>query len=91
MKKIITVVMCLICLFVGARMPIVAHASASQDHPLTIWGQNQNSNYMTLNVVDEATGVNYIVVSATSLYGDKTTSVAITPRLNADGSLYVTD
>lgn len=69
---------------------IVIPVDAAQDYPLKIWKQNENGVFTTLNVVDEKTGVNYIVVSAESYYGDHTVTVAITPRLNADGSLYVT-
>lgn len=39
-------------------------------------------------VVDNDTGVNYIVVEHSSTRGH---SVSITPRLNADGALYVSE
>lgn len=77
-------------LVISLTCAIVVPVDAAQDYPLKIWKQNENGRFMTLNVVDEKTGVNYIVVSAESCYGDYTTTVAITPRLNADGSLYVT-
>ena len=67
----------------------VETVKAEQNRPIKIWYQNENGQYKTLYVVDEETGVNYIVVAATSLYGDKTTTVAITPRLDSDGSLYI--
>lgn len=56
--------------------------SAEQTYPLKIWKQNQNDWIGTWNVVGENTGVNYIVVDVCS------NGIAITPRLNADGSLY---
>ena len=69
----------------------VGMANAEQTHPLKIWAQNTNGDYKTFNVVDSNTGVNYVVVAmqrtGSSAYG----GIAITPRLNADGTLYVTD
>lgn len=79
-----------VLLAIGVFFTMTITADAAQDRPLKIWFENENSQYKTFNLVDENTGVNYIVVSAVSLYGDKTTTVAITPRLNTDGSLYVT-
>ena len=61
-------------------------AMASQDQPLKIWKQNENGKMETFCIVDEDTGVNYVVVTG-ELY-DKSVGTAITPRLNADGSLY---
>lgn len=83
-------VILVIILVMSLTCAIVMPANAAQDYPLKIWKQNENGVFTTLNVVDEKTGVNYIVVSAESYYGDHTFTVAITPRLNADGSLYVT-
>ena len=61
--------------------------SAEQIHPLKIWAQNENGQCETYCVIDENTGVNYVVVVRdTTSRGD---GIAITPRLNADGSLYV--
>lgn len=60
--------------------------SAEQTWPIKIWKQNENGKYETLYVIDENTGVNYIVVSG-ELY-QKSVGIAITPRLNADGTLY---
>ncbi len=86
MKRIAMIFTCLICFALGACMPTMVNAE--QNHPLKIWGQNKNGAFSTLNVVDERTGVNYVVVGFS---GDEKGGVAITPRLNADGSLYVTD
>lgn len=65
-------------------------ASAQQDYPLKIWRQNENGMCKTWNVVDEDTGVNYVVVTTSNSGNSASYSVAITPRLNADGTLYVT-
>ena len=86
MKRITIIIMCIICFFLGACMPTTI--KADQTWPLKIWAQNENGGYSTLNVVDENTGVNYIVVSLAS--NGHYSGLAITPRLNADGSLYVT-
>lgn len=62
---------------------------AEQTHPLKIWFQNENGMCKTWNVVDEDTGVNYVVVTTWFSSGaDGGRSCTITPRLNADGSLY---
>lgn len=61
-------------------------AEAKQDKPLKIWLENENGKMQTYQLVDEETGVNYIVVSG-ELY-QKGIGTAITPRLNVDGSLY---
>jgi len=61
-------------------------SNAKQDYPLKIYLQNENGSMSTYNVVDEDTGVNYIVVSH-DLYQQPT--VTMCPRYNADGSLYV--
>lgn len=59
----------------------------NQEMPLKIWKENENGYMNTWNLVDENTGVNYIVVS-TEL-GNGELSCAITPRLNKDGTLYL--
>lgn len=54
------------------------------------WLQNENGSFSTLCVVDEDTGVNYVVVSRyNGMRGAN--SVAICPRYNADGTLYTGD
>ena len=84
MKKIILVI-CLVCAFIlGACSTTVAHAE--QTYPLKIWKHNDNGAMHTFCLVDDNTGVNYVVVSTECGGGY---SVAVTPRLNADGSLYV--
>ena len=64
----------------------VSSVKAEQTYPLKIWVQNDNGMCKTWNLVDENTGVNYIVV--TTNRSNEEYSIAITPRLNADGSLY---
>lgn len=64
---------------------MAVRVDAAQDKQLKITDYyGSHSYYNTLIVVDEATGVNYVVVARVGH------SVSITPRLNADGSLYVT-
>ena len=63
---------------------------AEQTYPLKIFSQNRNGQMETWNVVDDDTGVNYVVVAPRwSEHGYEYTGVCVTPRLNADGSLYV--
>lgn len=62
---------------------------SEQKRPLKIWFENENGKMQTYSLVDENTGVNYIVVSG-ELY-QKGIGTAITPRLNADGTLYVSE
>ena len=85
MKKFVILFCCFAMFILGACSVCVA--SAEQTWPIKIWKQNENGCFTTLCVVDEDTGVNYIVVSGQNY--DNTPTVAITPRLNADGSLYV--
>lgn len=85
MKLIAVIVVALIIGLVAGGC--AASASADQTRPLKIWKHNENGGYTTMCIVDESTGVNYVVVSRDEY--QKGFSVAITPRLNADGSLYV--
>lgn len=66
-----------------------SNVMAEQTRPIKIWFQNSNGKMETYNIVDEETGVNYIVVSG-ELY-QKGIGTAITPRLNADGTLYTSE
>lgn len=85
MKKIIYAVTFLIMgMFIEA---CAMTASAEQEYPLKIWKENENGYSETWCLVDENTGVNYIVVTT----GDPRGGVAITPRLNLDGTLYITE
>lgn len=87
MKKILVAAAMVFTFFLGACSYSIV--DAGQEHPLKIWAHNENGKYETLCVVDESTGVNYIVVGI-ELHGDPG-GAAITPRLNSDGSLYVTE
>lgn len=86
MKKAGIVAILLLVFLLGACSSTIA--SAEQTNPIKIWFQNENGAYETLQVVDEDTGVNYVVVATEVGNGHR--SIAITPRLNADGTLYVT-
>lgn len=86
MKRIAIVVCMIFCILLGACS--VTMVNADQNRPVKIWLENTNGSYETAIVVDENTGVNYIVVSG-ELYG-KSRGIAITSRLNEDGTLYVT-
>jgi hypothetical protein len=63
---------------------------AEQNYPLKIWSENRNGQMETWCLVDENTGVNYIVVAPkfTGTNGSSYDGVCITPRLNPDGTLY---
>ena len=87
MKKAGIVAILLLVFLLGACSSTIA--SAEQTNPIKIWFQNENGAYETLQVVDEDTGVNYVVVATEVEVGDGQRSIAITPRLNADGTLYV--
>lgn len=95
MRKFVPALMAIIIailLALGILGGILAiEADAAQDYPLKIWKQNENGSYSTFNVVDTNTGVNYVVVSAVNHYSNQAITVAITPRLNADGSLYISE
>lgn len=86
MKKFLTAGALALAFMVGACSP-VSEVVAEQEKPLKIWFENDNGAYETLKVVDDHTGVNYVVVATEVGNGHR--SIAITPRLNADGSLYV--
>ena len=85
MKKAGIVAILLLVFLLGACSSTIT--SAEQTNPIKIWFQNENGAYETLQVVDEDTGVNYVVVATEVGNGHR--SIAITPRLNADGTLYV--
>ena len=85
MKKFVTACALALAFMVGACSP-VNEVVAEQNRPLKIWKENENGHMVTYHIVDEKTGVNYIVVENQLYHGGGS---AITPRLNADGSLYV--
>ena len=61
MKKILCILMCLLMFALGACSSDAA--SAEQNKPLKIWFHNDNGDIGTWCVVDNDTGVNYVVVS----------------------------
>ena len=89
-KKVRNGLICGVFLLSGLILGACATTTyAEQERPLKIWFENQNGMMQTYCIVDENTGVNYIVVSG-ELYS-KGIGTAITPRLNADGTLYVSE
>lgn len=88
MKKIMLICFGLIIgLLIGCSS---IEVMAEQNYPLKILKQNENGMCSTWNIHDDDTGVEYIVV--TTWYSCGTAagrSCAITPRLNADGTLYI--
>lgn len=90
MKKIKTFIVVISLVLFGFLLGACGQtAYAEQTYPLKIWKHNNNGKMETYCLVDEDTGVNYIVVSG-ELYS-KSVGTAITPRLNADGSLYTSN
>lgn len=89
MKKFKKHLIIVVAVFVGVIIGACSFSTtkAEQKWPIKIWFQNENGKMETYQVVDEETGVNYIVISG-ELRGQGL-GTAITPRLNADGSLYV--
>ena len=85
MKKFLIVLALLAVFLLGACSTTIA--SAEQTWPLKIWHQNENGGAETWNIVDEETGVNYIV--CTYYLAGRPGGITVTPRLNADGTLYV--
>lgn len=84
-RNIAIVALVIVAFILGACS--VSTVGAAQNNPLKIWYGNKNSYAHTWTVVDDNTGVNYVVV--TTERGNGEMSIAITPRLNADGTLYV--
>lgn len=90
MKKVKTMVTAASFMIAGFALGVCTDSvMAEQTRPLKIWFENANGKMETYCLVDENTGVNYVVVSG-ELY-QKGIGTAITPRLNADGSLYISE
>ena len=85
MRKVFLVLTLIIGFVLGVCC--TSTVTAEQNYPIKIWAQNSNGQYQTLCVVDNETGVNYILVGG-ELY-QRGIGLAITPRLNSDGSLYI--
>lgn len=84
LKKVLCVILCAVMFLLGACA--VGSASADQTYPLKIWKQNDNGDMSTYVVVDDETGINYVVVTAQNW--DNAITVAITPRIRSDGRYY---
>lgn len=79
MKKLMIVVMAVTilgCCAFGVQ--------ATQEEPLQIYRQVKRGGAVTYKILDLDTGVNYVAIKTTN-------GVAICPRYDADGSLYVED
>lgn len=68
--------------------PICRHKKVSIEAFSFTWVSNSGFYGCTYALVDNETGVNYIVVERNSKYGE---GVSITPRFNVDGTLYVSE
>ena len=92
MKKIKTTILVISFILCGFILGACSTSTiAAQEYPLKIWKENRNGQLETWKVIDEETGVNYIVVAPSfSSSGYAYDGIAITPRLNADGTLYTT-
>ena len=90
MRKTKTLFLAIVFMICGFVFGACANtAIADQIHPLKIWKENRNGQMETWKVIDDDTGVNYIVVAPNwNERGSSYDGVCITPRLNADGSLY---
>lgn len=83
-KIIALAILCAVFFLLGACS--ISDASAEQTFPLKIYAMDKSGYYLYTYVVeDEDTGVNYVVVEGRR---PDSISVSITPRLNADGTLY---
>lgn len=84
MRKMLIIFVLIFAFLLGACFTV--NVGADQNNPIKIWPENENGPYRTLCIVDEETGVNYIV-TAIEAYG-RWYGIALTPRYNSDGSLY---
>lgn len=87
LKRFMLVMSLVVAFLFGACS--VGTVGAAQNNPLKIWLHNENGRMQTYCLIDEVTGVNYIVVATDDVNGGD--APAICPRYNADGSLYVTE
>ena len=88
MQKLSLTTLMLSMLVIGTALGACGTAYAEQVRPVKLWLENENGGYQTWIVIDENTGVNYIVFAGKN--GQSADGCAITPRLNSDSSLYVT-
>lgn len=87
LSRIAFVLLLVVAFLLGACS--VGVVGAEQKNPIKIWYQNENAYVHTWIVVDDTTGVNYIALTTEQSTHDSLTCT-ITPRLNPDGTLYVT-
>ena len=81
---VIVVVCIAVLLALGVLGGILAvKADAAQKEQLELYEVGNKGYYDKFIIVDSVTGVNYVVIECCHK------AVSITPRLNADGSLYV--
>lgn len=90
MKKLGLTICALLCgLYLGACADTAIANNSNQNSAFSNVSQNKISGdcgaYIASFLIDNETGVNYIVLNR---YGSGS-AIAITPRLNIDGSLYV--
>jgi len=86
MKKFLTASALALAFMVGACSPVSEVIAEQKKYPFTLWDKNDYGTVETMVLLDEDTGVHYIVVNNDVFHGG---GVTITPRLNVDGSLYV--
>nr|DAG52065.1 MAG TPA: TRAP PERIPLASMIC SOLUTE BINDING PROTEIN PERIPLASMIC SOLUTE BINDING FAMILY.3A [Caudoviricetes sp.] len=86
MRRLLSTMVLILAFVLGACCSVPA--SAEQDNPIKIWPENENGPYLVLRIVDEDTGVNYIVAAVE--YAGRLRGIGITPRFNSDGTLYTT-
>lgn len=84
MRKVFIIVSLLFAFLLGACSTV--NVNADQNYPISIQGESKNGPYRVIIIVDEETGVNYIVAAIN--HGGKLRGIGITPRYNSDGSFY---
>jgi hypothetical protein len=86
MKIFLTAGALVLAFMVGTCSPVSEVVADQTEYPLTLWDKNNYGEIETMVLSDEVTGVHYIVVNSDTYHGG---GITITPRLNADGSLFV--
>jgi len=80
MRKLLLGLLLVVSMFAAGCVPV----NATEDGNFIVGEQLPCSGYI---LIDKVTGVEYIVVKTRHMYG----GMAITPRLNEDGSLFTAD
>ena len=86
MKKLVTACALALAFIVGACSPVSEVVAEQKEYHLTLLDKNDYGEIETMVLLDEVTGVHYIVVNNNTHHGG---GITITPRLNTDGSLFV--